>query len=409
MGRTERDTASILHVDMDSFFVSVELLDSPELRGLPSAVAHDTARSVVSSASYEARRFGVRSAMPVVRAKQLCPQLVLIDPHFEKYRAASSAVMRIFHEFTPLVEPLSIDEAFLDVAGSIRLFGPPAEIARRLRVAVRERTGLPASVGLASTKHVAKLASQRAKPDGLLEIAPERTLEFLHPLPVEAIWGVGGATARALHGRAIRTVGDLAREPLDSLRRIVGNASAQRLHELANGRDAREVETRRVEKSIGHEETFAVDEGSRETLERELLRLSTRTGERLRQHGLEARTVAIKVRYGDFETVSRSRTLQEATNATQRIYRTARELFASLGEGVDGGPVRPVRLIGVRAEQLAPEGSDAAALWSEDEGWRALDQAVDEVRGRFGREGLTSARLLAPRRDVVDPRSLEAP
>ena len=409
MGRTERDTASILHVDMDSFFVSVELLDSPELRGLPSAVAHDTARSVVSSASYEARRFGVRSAMPVVRAKQLCPQLVLIDPHFEKYRAASSAVMRIFHEFTPLVEPLSIDEAFLDVAGSIRLFGPPAEIARRLRVAVRERTGLPASVGLASTKHVAKLASQRAKPDGLLEIAPERTLEFLHPLPVEAIWGVGGATARALHGHAIRTVGDLAREPLDSLRRIVGNASAQRLHELANGRDAREVETRRVEKSIGHEETFAVDEGSRETLERELLRLSTRTGERLRQHGLEARTVAIKVRYGDFETVSRSRTLQEATNATQRIYRTARELFASLGEGVDGGPVRPVRLIGVRAEQLAPEGSDAAALWSEDEGWRALDQAVDEVRGRFGREGLTSARLLAPRRDVVDPRSLEAP
>ena len=409
MGRTERDTASILHVDMDSFFVSVELLDSPELRGLPSAVAHDTARSVVSSASYEARRFGVRSAMPVVRAKQLCPQLVLIDPHFEKYRAASSAVMRIFHEFTPLVEPLSIDEAFLDVAGSIRLFGPPAEIARRLRVAVRERTGLPASVGLASTKHVAKLASQRAKPDGLLEIAPERTLEFLHPLPVEAIWGVGGATARALHGRAIRTVGDLAREPLDSLRRIVGNASAQRLHELANGRDAREDETRRVEKSIGHEETFAVDEGSRETLERELLRLSTRTGERLRQHGLEARTVAIKVRYGDFETVSRSRTLQEATNATQRIYRTARELFASLGEGVDGGPVRPVRLIGVRAEQLAPEGSDAAALWSEDEGWRALDQAVDEVRGRFGREGLTSARLLAPRRDVVDPRSLEAP
>lgn len=409
MGRTERDTASILHVDMDSFFVSVELLDSPELRGLPSAVAHDTARSVVSSASYEARRFGVRSAMPVVRAKQLCPQLVLIDPHFEKYRAASSAVMRIFHEFTPLVEPLSIDEAFLDVAGSIRLFGPPAEIARRLRFAVRERTGLPASVGLASTKHVAKLASQRAKPDGLLEIAPERTLEFLHPLPVEAIWGVGGATARALHGRAIRTVGDLAREPLDSLRRIVGNASAQRLHELANGRDAREVETRRVEKSIGHEETFAVDEGSRETLERELLRLSTRTGERLRQHGLEARTVAIKVRYGDFETVSRSRTLPEATNATQRIYRTARELFASLGEGGDGGPVRPVRLIGVRAEQLAPEGSDAAALWSEDEGWRALDQAVDEVHGRFGREGLTSARLLAPRRDVVDPRSLEAP
>ena len=394
---------------MDSFFVSVELLDSPELRGLPSAVAHDTARSVVSSASYEARRFGVRSAMPVSRAKQLCPSLVLIDPHFEKYRAASHAVMSIFHEFTPLVEPLSIDEAFLDVEGSTRLFGTPAEIAQQLRERVRERTGLPASVGLASTKHVAKLASQRAKPDGVLEIVPERTLDFLHPLPVEAIWGVGGATARALHGRAIRTVGDLAREPLESLRRVVGNASAEKLHELANGRDTREVETRRVEKSIGHEETFAVDERSREALARELLRLATRTGERLREHGLVARTVAIKVRYDDFETISRSRTLHESTDATQRIYRTALELFASLGAASDGGPPRPVRLIGVRAEQLSSSGSEPAGLWSDDEGWRALDQTVDRVRGRFGREGLTSARLLAPRRDVVDPRSLESP
>ena len=399
----------MLHVDMDSFFVSVELLDSPELRGLPSAVAHDTARSVVSSASYEARRFGVRSAMPVARAKQLCPQLVLIDPHFEKYRAASRQVMEIFQEFTPLVEPLSIDEAFLDVAGSVRLFGSPVEIAHQLRERVRQRTGLPASVGLAATKHVAKLASQRAKPDGLLEISPERTLAFLHPLPIEAIWGVGGATAKQLHGRAIHTVGDLAREPLESLRRIVGAASAQKLHDLANGRDAREVETQRVEKSIGHEETFAIDERSREVLERELLRLATRTGERLRQHELEARTIAIKVRYDDFQTVSRSRTLNEATNATQRIYQTARELFASLGASYDGGPVRPVRLIGVRAEQLLPSGSDTAALWSENEEWRALDQAVDEVKGKFGRDGLTSARLLAPRRDVVDPRSLETP
>lgn len=409
MSRGAREAASILHVDMDSFFVSVELLDRPELRGVPTAVAHDTGRSVVSSASYEARRFGVRSAMPVMRAKQLCPGLTLIDPHFEKYREASRQVMGIFQEFTPLVEPLSIDEAFLDVEGSIRLFGAPREIAAQLRERVRQRTGLPASVGLASTKHVAKLASQRAKPDGVLEVPPEQTLGFLHPLPVEAIWGVGGATARALHGRAIRTVGDLAREPLDSLRRIVGNASAEKLHDLANGRDAREVETRRVEKSIGHEETFAVDERSREVLERELLRLATRTGERLREHGLEARTVAIKVRYDDFETISRSRTLLEATNATQRIYRTARELFASLGAASDGGPPRPVRLIGVRAEQLAPAGSDQAGLWSEDEEWRALDQTVDEVRGRFGRGGLTSARLLAPRRDVVDPRSLEAP
>lgn len=399
----------MLHVDMDSFFVSVELLDAPELRGLPTAVAYDTVRSVISSASYEARRFGVRSAMPIGRAKQLCPQLVLIDPHFEKYRAASKAVMEIFQEFTPLVEPLSIDEAFLDVAGSVKLFGPPRAIAEQLRATIRERTGLPASVGLATTKHVAKLASQRAKPDGLLEISPEQTLPFLRDLPVEAIWGVGGATAKTLHGRAIHTVGDLAAEPLESLRRIVGTASAEKLHELANGRDSRQVETRRIEKSIGHEETFAIDETSRAVLEREFLRLATRTGERLRAQALEARTIAIKVRYDDFETVSRSKTLSEATNATQRIYQTARALFTGLGASRDGGPPRPVRLIGVRAEQLAEEGSDPAGLWSEDEEWRALDQAVDEVKGRFGRSGLTSARLLAPRRDVVDPRSLETP
>ena len=399
----------MLHVDMDSFFVSVELLDSPELRGLPTAVAYDTARSVISSASYEARRFGVRSAMPIGRAKQLCPQLVLIDPHFEKYRAASAAVMQIFQEFTPLVEPLSIDEAFLDVAGSVKLFGQPREIAEQLRATIRERTGLPASVGLAGTKHVAKLASQRAKPDGLLEVLPAQTMSFLRDLPVEAIWGVGGATAKSLHGRAIHTVGDLAVEPVESLRRIVGNASAEKLHELANGRDAREVETTRVEKSIGHEETFAIDERSRVVLERELLRLATRTGQRLRAQNLEARTIAIKVRYDDFETVSRSKTLSEATNATQRIYQTARALFTSLGASRDGGPLRPVRLIGVRAEQLALAGSDPAGLWSEDEEWRALDQAVDEVTDRFGRGGLTSARLLAPRQDVVDPRSLETP
>lgn len=397
----------MLHVDMDSFFVSVELLDRPELRGLPVAAAHDTSRSVVSSASYEARRFGVRSAMPVARAKQLCPQLVLVTPAYEKYRRASREVMAIFREFTPLVEPLSIDEAFLDVAGSLRLFGEPIEIARQLRERVRERTGLPASVGLAGTKFVAKLASQRAKPDGILEVPPARTLEFLHPLPIGAMWGVGAVTERTLKARAIHTIGDLAREPLDSLRRIVGNASAERLHELSNGRDARDVEVARVEKSIGHEETFASDVVDPAALERELLRLATRTGERLRDNGLEARTVAIKVRWDTFETLSRSRTLAEPTNSTQRIYRTARELFDGLSPG--GRPLRPVRLIGVRAEQLVDAGTETAALWDEDEHWRAVDSAVDEVRERFGASGLTAARLLGGRGEVVDPRSLQDP
>jgi len=407
--------ASILHVDMDSFFVSVELLDLPEMRGLPTAVAHDTPRSVISSASYEARRFGVRSAMPVTRAKQLCPSLVLLEPHFGKYRDASRAVMAIFEQFTPLVEPLSIDEAFLDVSGSVRLFGPPLEISHQLRKRVRDETGLPASVGLAATKHVAKLASQRAKPDGVLEVPPERTLEFLHPLPVEAIWGVGEATAKALHDRAIHTVGELAREPIESLRRIVGNASATRLHELSNGFDPRAVEPTRIEKSIGHEETFSVDETSRSNLDRELLRLSTRTAERLRALGLEARTVSIKVRFSDFSTVTRARTLPEPSSATRRIYLTARELLDSLelvgtGTGPDADRVtRPVRLIGVRAEQLHSSGASSLGLWDDDEQWRAVDEAVDNVQRRFGKAGVTAARLLAPREDVVDPRSLEAP
>lgn len=403
--RGERRTeASILHVDMDSFFVSVELLDRPELVGLPVASGNDTSRSVVSSASYEARRYGVRSAMPVRRAKQLCPELVLIPPTFEKYRRASRQVMAVFQEFTPLVEPLSIDEAFLDVAGSIRLFGPPAEIARLLRERVRERTGLPASVGLAGTKFVAKLASQRAKPDGVLEIPPERTLDFLHPLPIEAMWGVGRATAATLQSRAIHTVGDLAREPLASLQRLVGLAAAQKLHDLANGRDPRSVVTERHEKSVGHEETFATDVLNRAVLERELLRLSARTGERLRAKGLEARTIAIKVRWSDFETVTRSRTLMEATNVTRRITETARALFADLDD-----LRRPVRLIGVRGEQLIDTGSSDAALWSDDDGLRAVDQVVDEVRGRFGASGVTPASLLTGRGEVVDPRSLQPP
>lgn len=394
MANGTREIASILHVDMDSFFVAVELLERPDLIGKPVAAAHDSPRSVVSSASYEARRFGVSSAMPVARAKQLCPQLILVPPEHRKYREMSKRVMEIFAEFTPLVEPLSIDEAFLDVAGSVRLFGAPAEIARQLRERVRERTGLPASVGLAATKFVAKLASQRAKPDGVLEVPPQRTLEFLHPLPVEAVWGVGKATSQALRARALHTVGDIAREPLESLRRVVGNAAAIKLHSLARGDDPREVETTRVEKSIGHEETFAVDERDPAVLSRELLRLATRTGERLRAHELEARTVSIKVRWSSFETVTRSRTLPEATDGTQRIFHTAQELFDALGESS-----RPVRLIGVRAEQLMPAGSDMAALWSEDDDWKAIDAAVDRVRGRFGEAGVTSARLLRPREE----------
>lgn len=399
-----RREATMLHVDMDAFFVSVELLDRPDLVGKPVAAAHDTARSVVSSASYEARRFGVRSAMPVARAKQLCPQLVLLPPTFEKYRVASREVMRIFREFTPLVEPLSIDEAFLDVAGSTKLFGPPSEIARHLRERIRDELRLPASVGLGGSKFIAKLASQRAKPDGVLEIPPHRTLEFLHPLPVGAMGGVGKATEEALRRRAIHTVADLAAEPMETLRRIVGDSSARKLHELAHGRDVREVETERTEKSIGHEETFEFDEMSGEVLRRELLRLASKAGERLREKNLAARTIAIKLRWSSFETITRSRTLPEPTNVTQRIFQTARELFdESWPEG------RPVRLIGVRTEQLGPAGSASLSLWDDDEQHSAVDQAIDSVRDRFGAMGLKPASLLKGRGNAVDPRSLQPP
>ncbi|MBC9935471.1 MULTISPECIES: DNA polymerase IV [unclassified Leucobacter] len=403
MSSLPRTRASMLHVDMDSFFVSVELLDRPDLIGKPVVVGGTSGRSVVSSASYEARTFGVRSAMPIGQALARCPQLVILPGSYDKYRIASRAVMAIFAEFTPLVEPLSIDEAFLDVEGSRKLFGEPIEIARAIRERVREVTGLPASVGLGGTKFIAKLASQRAKPDGILEIPPARSLEFLHPLPVGAMWGVGAATEKALRSRAIHTVADLAREPMESLRRLVGAASAQKLHELANGRDARDIVTSRIEKSIGHEETFAQDVADPRVLNRELLRLSAKIGERLRAAEVEARTVAIKVRWANFETITRSRTLPEATNSSRRLFQTARELFEALD--VAG---RPVRLIGVRAEQLVAEGSDPAGLWSDDDGWRAVDSAVDELRERFGAE-VAPARLLEGRGTVVDPRSLQDP
>lgn len=388
MNEARRTEASMLHVDMDSFFVSVELLTRPELRGKPVVVAHDSPRSVISSASYEARRFGVRSAMPVSRAKQLCPALICIPPTRGIYREASREILRVFEEFTPLIEPLSIDEAFLDVAGSIKLFGPPVTIAERIRERVLSVTGLPASVGLAATKFVAKLASQRAKPDGILEVPPERTLDFLHPLPIDAMWGVGAATSAKLRARAIHTLGDLAREPLDSLSRAVGQAAAFKLHELANGRDPRAIETHRVEKSVGQEETYERDLISVQEVDRALLKLATGVGRRLRAQGFMARSIAVKVRWANFDTVSRVTTLPEPTQVSQRIFHVAQQLVDSIGE-----PGRPVRLLGVRGEQLVADNAVDYGLWDEDGKLRQLDHTLDEVTARLGGQ-VRPARLL---------------
>lgn len=296
----------ILHVDMDAFFASVEVRRRPELRGRPVVVGGVGPRGVVSSASYEARRYGVRSAMPTARARALCPHAVYLPPDFAQYTAASQAVMQIFRDVTPLVEPLSLDEAFLDVAGARRLFGAPAGIARRIRARVEREQGLTCSVGVAPSKFVAKLGSTRAKPDGLLVVPADRVLDFLHPLPVSALWGVGERSTETLRRLGLATVGDLAEAPFGMLRKAVGAAAASHLHELAWGRDPRRVSPEQVEKSIGAEVTFDVDVGDPLEIRRSLLALAEKVGGRLRRAGQVGRTVSIKVRMADFRTVNRS-------------------------------------------------------------------------------------------------------
>jgi len=396
---TDDLSARILHLDMDAFFASVELLDRPELHGKPVIVGHRGARSVVTAATYEARRYGVNSAMPMVIALRRCPNAIVLEPHYERYQAASRAVMSILGDVTPLVEPLSIDEAFLDVSGATVLFGPPFAIGTALRARIRAETGLVASVGAAATKFVAKLASGRAKPDGLLVVPAADTLDFLRPQAITALWGVGAASAVRLERLGLRTIGDVADAPLDSLVRALGPANAGHLHTLANGRDPRSVTPERAEKSIGHEVTFERDVADLAFIEREFLRLADRVAERLRRGGWVARTLAIKLRFGDFETITRSQTLPEPTDVAQRIATEARALYAA-------SPVvgRGLRLIGVRAENLIPTGTVARGLWNDDEPWREAEETIDALAEKFGHGAVQRASLLRgalPRRGSV--------
>ena len=386
--------ATVLHVDMDAFFASVELLDHPELVHRPVIIGHEGGRGVVTSANYAARRFGVRSAMPVGRALRLCPQAVVLRPHFEKYRDASARVMRVFRDVTPVVEPLSIDEAFLDVAGAVRLFGPPAAIARDLRAAVLRETGLTCSVGAGATKFIAKLASTRSKPDGLLVVPPEHTLDFLHPLPIDALWGVGPSTRDALQRRGIRVVRDLAETPQAVLERWIGRAAGSKLHDLAWGRDVRSVSTGRTDKSIGHENTFGTDIADLGVLRRELLEQADRVAVRLRQSGWRARTISLKVRFADFTTITRSHTLPEATDLARRIHE---ETVALLDAADLHG--RAVRLLGTRGEQLVRADDEVLGLWSDQEQWRGAETAADRAVLRFGRGAVLPAALLDRRSD----------
>lgn len=398
-GPVDDSGTPILHVDMDAFFVSVELLRRPELRGRPVLVGGTAGRGVVAAASYEARRYGVNSAMPMSIALQRCPDAVVLRGDYARYSEYSEQVMSIFRDLTPLVEPLSIDEAFLDVSGARRLHGTPAEIAWTIRRRVRDETGLTCSVGVAASKYVAKVASSRAKPDGMLVVPAAETTAFLHPLPVSALWGVGRVTEQSLLRLGLRTVGDVAEMPADALERAVGPALAARLSRLANGIDPRDVETGRVEKSIGHETTFHHDLVEHDDIARELLRLATDVGARLRRAQVVARTVTLKLRYGDFTTVTRSRTLAEPTDVARRIYDEALIPLADLvGDG------RRVRLIGVRAEHLKPTG-DGAPLWDPDEEWRDAERTIDEVSKRFGRGAVRPAALVRPGAKTAGPRA----
>jgi DNA polymerase-4 len=389
-------TATVLHVDMDAFFASVELLERPELRGRPVIVAHDSPRSVVTAATYEARKFGVNSAMPLAIAKRRCPQAIVLEPHFDRYQHFSSMVMAICDELTPSVERLGIDEAFLDVAGARRHIGSPITVATILRRRVLDETGLICSVGAAATKFVAKLASSKAKPDGLLVIPLDGTLDFLHPQPITGLWGVGGMTEEALSKHGIRTIGDLAHTPVATLRHIVGEAGASKLHNLAWGIDPRTVQPRAVEKSIGHEVTFETDVTDPAVIRRELLRLSGMVAVRLRGSGAVGRTVVLKLRFGDFTTITRSRTLSEPTDLGRRIYDEVSDVYAQANAG--GKQHARVRLVGVRVEQLSEGGGGQTSLWDDDDSWREAEDVMDAVSARFGRGSVTQASLLGNNR-----------
>jgi len=383
----------ILHVDMDAFYASVEVRRRPELRGQPVIVGGAGPRGVVSSASYEARKFGVRSAMPGMQARARCPRGIFLPPDMKAYVEASGEVMAVFRDITPLVEPLSVDEAFLDVGGAQRLFGSPATIAALIRRRIAGELRLTCSIGVAGNKFLAKLGSTRAKPDGMIVIPVAKQLEFLHPLPISALWGVGEKTELTLKRYGLATIADLAHAPMGLLRSAVGVALAEHLHALAWARDSRRVSTDRIDKSLGSETTFDVDVSDADTLRRTVLWLSQQVAARARASGVAGRTVSVKIRFADFKTISRSRTLAAATDVAQEIFRTVWELL----EAARGG--QRLRLVGVRLEGLTnTEGAARQPALDEPEHtWRDAEVATDAVWARFGRGAVGPASLVRRR------------
>lgn len=375
---------TILHADMDAFYAAIEQRDRPELRGKPVIVGGSERRSVVATASYEARKFGVHSAMPGVRAKQLCPHGIFVVPRMEVYVAVGAQIRGVFEQFTDLVEPLSLDEAFLDVTGSRALFGDGESIARQLKAAVRDATQLAVSVGVASSKYVAKVASDLRKPDGLVVVPPGTEREFLAPLPVSRLWGAGPKTQALLQRAGLRTIGDLQSRTLAQLTAAFGAHQAEHFHVLAHGLDPRPVEPGREARSIGHEMTFAEDLTTRQACHALLLQLSEMVGRRLRQEHVAAGCVRLKARYPDFTTFTRQRRV-DATQDDRVLYATAKALFDELWPGQPG-----LRLLGVTAADL---GEPKAARQGELFGGSAqkagkLLSALDAIKDRFGDDAI---------------------
>ena len=374
---------------MDAFYAAVEVRRRPELAGRPVLVGGTGGRGVVASASYEARAFGVRSAMPMAEARRRCPEAVVLPPDFDAYRVASASLLDLFRDVTPLVEPLSLDEAFLDVGGAERLLGAPPRIGARIRTRVRDELGLPASVGVAPNKFLAKLCSGHAKPDGLLHLRATDVDAYLAPLPVGDLWGVGAQSAARLERFGIRTIADVRGTPHATLVRILGAAAAQQVSALARGQDARTVVPYEPAKGMSAEETFDRDVDDLELLRRELLRLADKVGRRLRRGTVAARTVTLKLRFANFSTITRSRTLTVPADETTVLHREVVGLLDALRlERVR------VRLVGLGTSNLVPSGAARQLDLLGDDRWARLDRAADAARGRFGDAAVTRGVLL---------------
>jgi len=390
MSEEKAQASTILHVDMDAFYASVAERDHPELRG-KALVVGAGARGVVLSANYEARKFGIRAAMPVGRAQRMAPHAIFVAPEHHRYSQISERVMEIFNSFTPLVEPLSLDEAFLDVTGSRKLIGTGREIGEAIREKVREQEGITCSVGIAPSKFIAKLASQHCKPNGLLEITEDRILEFLHPLPASAIWGVGPKTAEALDRLGLKLVTDIAHTKRSTLVRALGEAAGSSLYELAWGRDYRDVVVNEPDKSISNAETFTYDLSDPEEILQELLRMTEKASTRLRERELFARTVGIKVRFADFSTITRSKTVPLAVSGTHESYEIVKGLYEGLGINRAF-----IRMVAVSFENLQGQPPEQLVLGGRERGWREAEGAIDKAKARFGGESVRPGRLIKP-------------